>query len=36
MISLIMNEMGRFSTGFTSTADDGVNAERMAEVGREM
>ena len=25
-----------FSTGFTSTANDGVNAERAAEVGREM
>jgi len=25
-----------FSTGFTSTAGDGVNAERAAEVGREM
>ncbi|KAG7255643.1 hypothetical protein CRUP_008469 [Coryphaenoides rupestris] len=25
-----------FSTGFTSTADDTVNAERVAEVGREM
>jgi len=25
-----------FSTGFTSTADDAVNAERAAEVGREM
>ena len=25
-----------FSTGFTSTANDAVNAERAAEVGREM
>ena len=25
-----------FSTGFTSTANDGVNAHRAAEVGREM
>ena len=25
-----------FSTGFTSTANDGGNAERAAEVGREM
>ena len=25
-----------FSTGFTSTADDAVNAERAVEVGREM
>ena len=25
-----------FSTGFTSTADDAVNAERMAEVGQKM
>ena len=25
-----------FSTGFTSTADDSVNAERSAEVGMEM
>jgi len=28
--------LGSFSTGFTSTANDEVNAERAAEVGREM
>lgn len=30
------NMLVSFSTGFTSTGDDPVNAERAAEVGREM
>ena len=30
------NILVSFSTGFTSTVDDAVNAERATEVGREM